>query len=115
MKILPIINNEKNHLINTTYKIKELSKQGYDIANRTAGIYKKNKLQKYCGITRSVANKMWKHSTINDLPYIAGALGLFVPIPLVSPIAMGMGFILKFLFPHSSESIKTTKNTDKLI
>ena len=110
MKILPVINNERNHVLNASARMKEIGKTGYRIGSRTANIYGASKFQKYCGITRCVGDKLIKNITKDDLPYISAALGLLVPLPLVSPIAMVVGYILKYILPSSSDSKNNKRN-----
>jgi len=95
MKILPIVRDIKSDVNNTGTRIKKAADDGYSIALRTARIYKQNNLRKYIGVTRSVGNKILSGTTVNELPYVAGALGLLVPFPFASPVMMGFGFLAK--------------------
>ena len=95
MKIPSIVNNIKTDIYATGERLKNAGLVGYDIADRTAKIYNQNNIIRYINITRSVGDKIIKGSTINELPYLAGALGMFVPLPLASPVLLGLGFIIR--------------------
>ena len=97
MKILPFANSIKNDVISSTLRIKRASVYWYNISDRTALIYRQNNARRLYNITRSVSSKVFKGVSYNDLPYIGGALGLMIPIPLMSPILMGFGYIARLL------------------
>ena len=96
MKILPIVNEIRNDVSSSGIRLKIATADGYRIADRTAKIYKQNKLLKYCNVTRSVSDKVINNTTRKDLPYIAGAIGMVIPIPLMSPLLMGLGFLARY-------------------
>lgn len=95
MKILSVANEIKKDLETSGYKLKRATEDGYCIADRTA-IYKQGNFQRYINVTRSVGDKIIKGTTKKELPYVAGALGLLIPFPLVSPILMGLGFLFSY-------------------
>lgn len=97
MKILPIVNDIKTDITTSGVRIKSAATDGYSVAERTAKIYKHNSLHKYINITRSIGNKIIKGTTVNELPYIGGALGMLVPLPLFSPLLMGVGIVVKYI------------------
>lgn len=97
MKILPLVNNIRNDISASGIRIRQASKDGYSIAGRAAKIYKQPNYVRYINVTRSVSNKIIKGTTGEEIPYIAGAIGMFVPLPLTSPIFLGLGFIFRAL------------------
>lgn len=95
MKILPFANSIKNDVVSSSVRLKRASVYGYSIADRTALIYRQNNIQRLYNITRSVSSKIIQGTSQKDLPYIAGAIGLLIPIPLMSPILMGIGYLAR--------------------
>ena len=96
MKILPFT-NIRAEVLSSSLRIKRASVYGYNVANRTASVYKQNEVKRMFNITRSVSSKVLEGTTRKELPYFACAVGLLIPIPLFSPILMGLG-----LFARSS-------------
>ena len=94
MKILPFT-NIKADVVSSSLRIKRASVYGYTLANRTAQVYRQNNAKRMFNITRSVSSKIIKGTTAKELPYFACAIGLLIPIPLISPILMGLGFIAR--------------------
>ena len=82
MKILPIITSTSRSIKDTTVRVSKAGKVGYDIGMRTSRIYKKGETGTLINISRGVGRKLKKETTINDLPIIAGAVGMLVPLPL---------------------------------
>ena len=109
MKILPFANSIKEDVASSSLRIKRASIYGYTVANRTAQIYGQNRLHRMFNITRSVSSKVIGGTTTKELPYFACAVGLLIPIPLVSPILMGMGFLARY-FMKGSDTLYENKN-----
>jgi len=112
MKILSLTTEIQRDLTNSGTKLKQATTTGYSIAIRNAKIYKLGNTHKYLNITRSVGDKILKNTTRKELPYIAGAIGLLIPMPLVSPILMGLGFLFSFCI---GKQCKNEKSENKLI
>ena len=101
MKILPLVNGIKKDMHLSEVRLKTAATDGYNIGCRTAKIYKQNRIRKYLNITRSISGKVIKGTTKDEIPYLAGALGMMLPIPLTSPIFLGLGLIIRFSIPDS--------------
>ena len=95
MRILPFTNSIKSDVVSSTMRIKRASVYGYAVANRTAQVYGQNNVKRLYNITRSVSSKVFEGTTAKELPYLACAIGLMIPLPLVSPILMGLGFFAR--------------------
>ena len=96
MKILPLVRDIKQDIASSGVRLKSATTDGYKIAYRTSKIYKQNSLKKYINITRSVSNKVAKNTTAKELPYMACAIGMVIPLPFASPILMALGFLARF-------------------
>ena len=96
MKILPLVNGIKNDVAASGVRLKRATVSGYNVAHRTAKVYRQGKLQKYYNVTRSVSSHVIKNTTKKDLPYMAGAIGMAIPIPLVSPVLLALGFLARY-------------------
>ena len=105
MKILSLANEIKSDIASSGIRLKKATTQGYSIALRTAKIYNQGSLYKYYNATRSIGDKIIKNTSKKDIPYVAGAIGLLIPFPLLSPILMGLGFLF---------SLNTTKDKQVL-
>ena len=102
MKILPVAKSINTRIIDKANRIKNASSDGYKIADRTASVFKQNSVMRSLNIARSVGDKLVKTVTLNDLPYFAGAIGLFLPIPFTSPIMFVLGYIAKYTIPKAA-------------
>ena len=96
MKILSLAGEIQKDITNSGIKLKTATTSGYSIAIRNAQIYKLGYAHKYLNIARCIGDKIIKNTTCKEIPYIAGAIGLLIPFPLVSPILMGFGFLFSF-------------------
>ena len=119
MKILPVVNNIKKDIITSGTHLRKIAGSGYDIADRTAKIYKQGSFKKYFNVARSVSDKLVKDTTIKELPYIAGAIGMFIPFPMISPILFGLGLIVRFSvdpdFEEEFDNFNPKDNLNKLV
>jgi len=97
MKIQLFVNGIKNSITSTGFRIRKASVEGYVLADRTAKVYKQNNIKKYYNATKSIAAKITKNTTADELPYLAGALGMLIPLPFASPILMGVGLVAKYI------------------
>lgn len=97
MKILPIINNARQNMKTTSKRLSMASKNGFEIGVRTSKIHKKSEIGTMLNITKGVGKKLKKETTIDDLPIIAGAVGLLTPIPFASPIMLALGKIVQVI------------------
>ena len=94
MKV-PIVNNVSSDIKNfypTSIKLIKATKNGYRIGKRTADVYHQNKLT---DVISCIYKKISKETTIENLPVIAGAVGLLIPIYLVNPILYLAGYITR--------------------
>ena len=101
MKILPLVLGIRNDICSSGVRLKNATSQGYNIADRTAKIYRQGNCKKYLNITKSVSSKIINGTTRKDLPYVAGAIGTLLPFPLMCPILMGIGFIARFALSNA--------------
>lgn len=99
MKILPLVKGIQNDITSSGVKLKRATKDGYNIANRTAKIYNQGAFRKYLNITRSVTSKVASSTSTKELPYIAGAIGVMTPIPFMGTIMFGIGLLARFSVP----------------
>lgn len=99
MKILPIIVNTSRSIKDTTVRVSRAGKNGYDIGLRTSKIYKKGDTATILNISKSVGRKLKQETTIDDLPIVAGAIGMLVPLPLAA-----------LRFWHLAKSFKLLQN-----
>ena len=97
MKILPIIQSVGKDIRQTSVRVSKASNLGYNIGLRTSKIHQTGDLKTVYNISRSVGRKIAKETTIDDLPIIAGAIGFILPIPLASPIMLGLGKVAQVL------------------
>ena len=110
MKILPAVKSIKAGVLETGTRIKKASSDGYKIAGRTADIYNQNAAVRCFNITRSVSDKLVKSATLKDLPYFAGAIGLFLPIPFSSLIMFALGYMAKYTVPKLAGMYNSAAN-----
>jgi len=96
MKILPLVKGISKDISSSKLRIKQAFTEGYTVASRSAKVYKHNDLHKYMNITRSISSKLIQKSTVNDLPYIGGAIGMAIPIPLLTTVGVALGIIAKY-------------------
>lgn len=97
MKILPIIQNTNKNIKNASIRFKNAYSEGYTNAQNYSKQHNQGKLKRAYGISKGVTKEIVKATTIDDLPYIAGAIGLMTPIPLASPVMMGLGKIAQII------------------
>ncbi len=93
MKIVPIIKSLQQDIITTSQRISHAGKQGRNIGARASQIHNSGNVLTFVNVSRGVTRKIAKETTINDLPIIAGAIGFLVPLPLASPIMLGLGIV----------------------
>jgi len=115
MKILPLVKGIQKDITTSGSRLKGASVEGYNIANRTAKIYKQSKIKKYYNITRCVTNKVASRTTKQEIPYVAGAIGMITPIPFMSAIMFGLGYLIRVSLPNnnSKHNNRSTINTKK--
>ncbi len=94
MKILSLANEIRNDVTTSGMKIRRATTTGYNIADRSAKIHKLGNFRRYLSISRSVGSKIIKSTTRKEIPYVAGAIGMFIPLPFACPVMMGLGFLL---------------------
>lgn len=95
MKILPLVTGIKNDITSSGIRMKKASAEGYNIALRASKVYKQGSFKKYLNVTRSVTHKVLSGTTKQELPYLAGAIGLMLPIPFMCPILFGIGLLIR--------------------
>lgn len=95
MKILPIIKSINSDIRSTSNRVSKAGREGLNIGMRTAHIYKQGEISTILNVSKSVKRKVLKGTTIDDLPIIAGALGMFVPLPLASPLMLAAGKVIQ--------------------
>ena len=66
-------------------------KKGYVEARVQSKRKNSNYVGKAYNVTKGVSKELYKNSSINDIPYIAAALGLLTPFPLASPVMFCIG------------------------
>jgi len=109
MKILQPIKTVSSDIYGTTARIARAGKNGYKIGKRSAKIYN-NRLYGTYNITKSVGKKVAKETTLENLPVVAGAIGMLIPYPLTSVIFYIAGKIIQI----GVKSYKTLKNNINL-
>lgn len=97
MKILPIIQNTNKNIIDASIRFKRAYSTGYNNAQNYSKQHNQSKIQKAYGISKGVTKEIVKATTVDDLPYIAGAIGFLTPIPLASPVMLGLGKIAQIV------------------
>ena len=95
MKILPLVVNTSKSIKETTVRVSKAGKNGYDIGLRTSKIYKKGDTATLLNISRCVGRKLKQETTIDDLPIVAGAIGMLIPLPLASPALLALGKVVQ--------------------
>ena len=103
MKILPIIAKTSRSIKDTTVRVSKAGQIGYDIGLRTSRIHKNGEPLTLLNISKSVGRKLKKETTIDDLPIIAGAIGMLLPLPLASPVMLVLGKIVQLLAKNYSK------------
>lgn len=93
MKILPIISNTCKNIDATSKRLANAGKNGYQIGMRTSKIHNQCEVATILNVSKGIGKKLKKETTIDDLPIIAGAVGLLSPIPFASPILLVLGKI----------------------
>lgn len=99
MKILPLIKGIQNDISSSGIRLKKATTDGYSIGTRAAKIYKQGNFLKYYNITKCAGAKVINGTTREEIPYLAGAIGMFIPLPLISPLLLILGFIVRFSLP----------------
>ena len=112
MKVLPIIANINKNIKNRSKELSQAGKNGYNIAKRTSQIYNQGCGRKYYNVSKSVSKQLYKEFSIDDLPLFAGAIGMFVPLPLVSPAMFMAGKIVQIAVNFSRGKCKTKSFQD---
>ena len=97
MKILPLVANTSRSIKDTTVRVSRAGKNGYDIGLRTSKIYKKGDTATLLNISRSVGRELKQETTIDDLPIVAGAIGMLIPLPLASPALLALGKVVQVI------------------
>lgn len=106
MKILPIIKSVGNDIKSTSKRVAEASTSGYNIALRKSRIHQNGDVITLMNIGKGVTKKVLRETTIDDLPIIAGAVGMFVPLPLASPIMLGLGKTVQLVVKAFKRTVK---------
>jgi len=101
MKILPLVKGIQNDIASSGIRIKQASVNGYRIAQRTSKIYRQCPVIKYCNISKSVSDKVFVNTTRKELPYVLGAIGTVLPVPLMGPFMFGVGLLVRFLYRNN--------------
>ena len=110
MKILPLLTGIKKDISSSGVRLKNATSDGYKIAERTSRVYNQGFIRKYINITRSVTNKVASNTTRQEIPYVAGALGLFIPIPFLSPLLFGLAMLARI--PSNKSSLPQTNDNN---
>ncbi len=97
MKILPIIQNTNRSIKEASVRFKNAYHTGYNDANTYSREHNYGSIRRAYGISKGVTKEIAKATTIDDLPYIAGAIGFLTPIPLASPVMLGLGKIAQIV------------------
>ncbi len=97
MKILPVITNTCQNIESTSKRLTKASKNGFDIGMRTSKVHKQCEVATILNVSKGIGKKLKKETTIDDLPIIAGAVGLLTPIPFASPIMLALGKIVQVI------------------
>lgn len=97
MKILPVITNTRRSIESTSKRLTKASKNGFDIGMRTSKVHKQCEIATIFNVSKGIGKKLKKETTIDDLPIIAGAVGLLTPIPFASPIMLALGKIVQVI------------------
>lgn len=113
MKILPLVTGIQKDISSSGARLRTATSDGYKIAKRTSRIYNQGSIRRFINITRSVTNKVASNTTRQEIPYVAGAIGLFIPIPFLSPLLFGIGMLARIpsnrhSLPHINNSADTT-------
>lgn len=98
MKILPVIENTCSNIKKTSTRLSKAGRDGYHIALRTSKIHNQSDAATFINIGKSVTKKISKETTVDDLPIIGGALGMLIPVPLMSPILLGIGKLVQIAY-----------------
>ena len=95
MKILPLVKGIQNDITSTSIRLKKASLDGYFIADRTSKVYRQCFAQKYINVMRSVTSKVVEGTSKQELPYLAGAVGMLLPVPFLCPIFFCLGLLTR--------------------
>lgn len=91
MKILQPVKSLSSEIYNTSVQISRAGKNGCKIGKRTSKIYNSNNLASAVNISRGVGKQIAKNTSIDNLPVVAGALGMLFPYPLTSVVFYCLG------------------------
>ena len=91
MKILPVINNIQKQVVDKSNTYKKAGRQGYSIGIRTSRMYKQNKFRTTINVTKGVM----KNTSSEDLPFVAGVIGLLLPVPMACVAFLVIGKIIQ--------------------
>ena len=91
MKILQPLKSLSGEIYNTSVQIARAGKNGCKIGKRTSQIYNSSNLASAVNISRGMGKQLARTTTVDNLPVIAGALGMLVPYPLTSVIFYCLG------------------------
>ena len=106
MKILPLVNTLKKDMAISSIHLKKATNDGIEVAKRTARIYRQGNVTKYINTARSISDKLIKGTNREEIPYIAAAIGFVTPIPMMSLVMMGVGYIIRFSLPDKKDANK---------
>lgn len=97
MKILPIIQNTNRNIKEASVRFQNAYRMGYNNANIYSKQHNHGNIKRAYGISKGVTKEIVKVTTIDDLPYIAGAIGFIAPIPFASPVMLALGKIAQIV------------------
>ena len=115
MKILPLVKGIQTDISSSGLRLKNAASYGYNIADRTAKIYHQSGFKRYFNVTRSITSKVVAGTTTKELPYLAGAIGLLIPVPLMSPVMMAIGFLARFVLSYAEKIHEKTSQLSFII
>lgn len=106
MKIKPIVRNINHQIKQTPQRYYCAGKNGYCKGKSVAQENKHNSVHKMYDISVGVSKEVFKSASIDDLPPIAGLLGLCTPIPFASVAMYALGKVVQVAVNLSRGKIK---------
>lgn len=97
MKITPLITSVRKNMKATSTRVSNAGACGYKIGMRTSKIYNQGRISTALNVGKGVTRKVIQTSSVDDLPYVAGAIGLMTPIPFASPVMLALGAAAKMV------------------
>ena len=95
MKILQPVRSISSEIYSTAVSVARAGKDGCRIGKRTSQIYKSGNIVSAVNIGKGLGKQLAKTTTVDNLPIVAGAVGMIVPYPFMSVLFYCLGKLVQ--------------------